>query len=80
MQLTRVLTDIFKISSTKEGTIIDIVGNDYLVKLNTEEVVKAKVQDDINVEKGDTGIVIIGTPNIFIPLSTKDLVTKKVYI
>ena len=80
MQLTRVLTDIFKISSTKEGTIIDIIGNDYLVKLNTEEVIKAKVQDDINVKKGDTGIVIIGTPNVFIPLSTKNLVTKKVYI
>ena len=80
MQLTRVLTDIFKTSSTKEGTIIDIIGNDYLVKLNTEEVIKAKVQDDINVKKGDTGIVIIGTPNIFIPLSTKDLVTKKVYV
>ena len=80
MQLTRVLTDIFKTSPTKEGTIVDIVGSDYLVKLNTEEVIKAKVQDDINVKKGDTGIVIIGTPNIFIPLSTKDLVTKKVYV
>jgi len=80
MQLTRVLTDIFKTSPTKEGTIVDIVGSDYLVKLNTEEMIKAKVQDDINVKKGDTGIVIIGTPNVFIPLSTKNLVTKKVYV
>jgi len=78
--LTKVLTDIFKTSNTIEGMISDISGNDYFVKLNSGEIVKTKIQDNLNVKKGDLGVVILGTPNIFIPLPTKNLTTKKVYI
>jgi len=78
--LTKVLTDIFKTSNTIEGMISDISGSDYFVKLNSGEIVKTKIQDNLNVKKGDLGVVILGTPNIFIPLPTKNLTTKKVYI
>ena len=78
--LTKVLTDIFRTSNTIEGMISDISGNDYFVKLNSGEIVKTKIQDNLNVKKGDLGVVILGTPNIFIPLPTKNLTTKKVYI
>lgn len=78
--LTKVLTDIFKTSNTVEGIINDISGNDYFVRLNSGEIIKAKIQDSLNVKKGDLGVVILGTPNIFIPLPTKNLTTKKVYI
>jgi len=78
--LTKVLKSISESDNTKEGIINEITKDGVVVLLSDNKMIRAKIQDNINIKVGDGGVVVFGKSNIFFPFRTKTRTSKRVYI